>query len=94
MLILDLEAPGSPSIIKFSAAAAAMIMLTGCAVTMPFPPLAPSSRDSHFACRAGYKCSNETKNPRVANCPSKTIDDEKVVDNPPDFILNGSGITE
>jgi hypothetical protein len=38
MLILDLEAPGSPSIIKFSAAAAAMIMLTGCAVTMPFPP--------------------------------------------------------
>ena len=94
MLISDLEAPGSRSIMKFAAAAAAMVILAGCAVTMPFPPLATSSRDSHFACKAGYKCSNETKNARVANRPSKTIDDGKVVDNPPDFLLNGSSSTE
>ena len=94
MLISDLEALGSPSIMKFFAAAAAMIMLAGCAVTMPFPPLATSSRDSHFVCKAGYKCSSETKNARVANRPSKAIDDDKVVDNPPDFILNGSSTTK
>ena len=94
MLISDLEAPGTPSIMRFFAAAAAMIMLAGCAVTMPFPPLATASRDSRFACKAGYKCSNETKNARVANRPSKTIDDGKVVDNPPDFLLNGSSSAE
>jgi len=38
MLISDVEAPVGPSILKFAAAAAAMIMLAGCAVTMPFPP--------------------------------------------------------
>ena len=69
MLISDLEAPGSPSILKFAAAAAATIMLAGCAVTMPFPPLATSSRDSHFACKAGSKCSNEAQEPSSRQSP-------------------------
>ena len=89
MLISDLEAPDSPSILKFAAAAAAMIILAGCAVTMPLPPLATSSRESHFACRAGSKCPNETKNPRVATRGSKPIDDSRIDDDPPDFIVNG-----
>jgi hypothetical protein len=93
MLISDLEAPDSPSILKFAAAAAAMIILAGCAVTMPLPPLATSSRDSQFDCRAGSKCSNETKNARVATRGSKPIDD-RIDDDPPDFIVNGSGTTE
>jgi hypothetical protein len=83
MLISDLEAPGSASIMKFAAAAAAMVILAGCAVTMPFPPLATSSRDSHFGGRAGSKCANETKNPRVANRGSKPIDVGRIDDNHP-----------
>jgi len=97
MLISDLEALGSPSIMKFAAAAAAMIILAGCAVTMPFPPLATSSRDSHFVCKAGSKCPNETRGPRVANRRSKPIDDGKIDDDPPDFMANGGnqvGTTE
>src|SRR6516225_9002636 len=90
MLISDLEAPDSPSTLKFAAAAAAMIILAGCAVTMPLPPLATSSRESHFACRAGSKCPKETKNPRVATRGSKPIDDGRIDDDPPDFIVNGS----
>jgi len=89
MLISDLEAPDTRSILKFAAAAAAMIMLAGCAVTMPLPPLAASSRDPHFACRAGSKCPDETKNPRVATRGSKPIDDGRIDDDPPDFIVNG-----
>jgi hypothetical protein len=97
MLISDLEAPGSRSIMKFAAAAAAMTMLAGCAVTMPFPTIATPTPDWHFACKTGSKCSNEAKNPRVANRRSKPIDDGRVDDDPPDFIVNGGnqvGATE
>ena len=94
MLISDVEAPVGPSILKFAAAAAAMIMLAGCAVTMPFPPLATSSPHSQFACNAGSKCTNETKDPSVANRRSRPIDRVRIDDNPPDFIVNGSSITE
>ena len=94
VLISNLEALGSPSIMKSAAAAAALIALAGCAVTMPFPPLATSSRDSHFACKVGSKCPNETRNPRVANRRSKPIDDGKIDDNPSDFIVNGRSTTE
>jgi hypothetical protein len=93
MLISDVEAPVGPSL-KFIAAAAAMIMLAGCAVKMPFPPLATSSPHSQFACNAGSKCTNETKNPWVANHRSRPIDRVRIDDNPPDFIVNGSSITE
>jgi hypothetical protein len=88
MLISDPEAPRSPSILKFAAAAAAMMILAGCAVTMPLRPLATSGHDSHFACRAGSKCSNETKHP-VAKRRLKPIDDVRIDDDPPDFIVNG-----
>jgi len=94
VLISDIEAPVGPSILKFAAAAAAMIMLAGCAVTMPFPPLARSSPDSHFACNAGSKCTNETKNPRVTTRRSTPIARVKIEDDPPDFIVNGSRTTE
>ena len=89
MVISVLKAPGSPSILKFAAAATAMMILAGCAVTMPLPPLATSNRDSHFACRADSKCPNETKNARVANRRLKPIGDGRIDDNPPDFIVNG-----
>ena len=89
MLISDLEAPGSPSIMKFAAAAAAMTMLAGCAVTMPFPTIGTPTPDWHVACNTGSKCSNEAKNPRVANRRSKPIDDVRIDDDPPDFIVNG-----
>jgi hypothetical protein len=60
--MLKIEAPGSPSIMKLAAAVGAMAVLTGCAVTMPLPPLATpfqNSRDWHPVCRTGSKCSNE-----------------------------------
>jgi hypothetical protein len=89
--MLNIEAPGSPSIMKFAAVAAAMTVLAGCAVAMPFPPLATSVQDGHEwhrACRVGFKC-YETSNSRVAYRPSKPTNDSKVNDDPPDFIVNG-----
>ena len=89
--MLNIEATGSPSIMKFAAAAAAMAVLAGCAVTMPFPPLATSFQDSHDwhrACRAGFKC-YETSNSRVAYRPSKAANDPKIDDDPPNFIVSG-----
>jgi hypothetical protein len=90
--MLKIEAAGSPSIIKLAAAVGAMAVLTGCAVTMPFPPLASpfqGSRDWHPVCRVGSKCSNETSNSRVAYRRSKPADDGKIDDDPPEFIVNG-----
>jgi hypothetical protein len=89
--MLNVEAPGSPSVMKFAAAAAVLAVLGGCAVTMPFPPLATSFQDSHdrhHACRTGFKC-YETSNSRVAYRRSKPADDGRIYDDPPDFIVNG-----
>ena len=89
--MLNFEAHGSPSIMKFAATAAAMSVLPGCALTMPFPPLATSFQDSHDwhrDCRVGFKC-YETSNPRVAYRPSKPANDPKIDDDTPDFIVNG-----
>jgi hypothetical protein len=90
--MLKIEAPGSPSIMKLAAAAGALAMLAGCAVTMPFPPLAtsfPDSGDWHPICWAGSKCSIETSNSRVAYRRLKPANDGKIDDDPPDFIVNG-----
>jgi hypothetical protein len=46
---------------KLAAAAAAMTLLSGCAMAMPLRPLATSSQDSRdrdFYCRADPKCSH------------------------------------
>jgi hypothetical protein len=48
---------------KLAAAAAAMILLSGCAMAMPLRPLATSSQDSRdrdFYCRADPKCSHKS----------------------------------
>jgi hypothetical protein len=82
---------GNRSIMKFAAAAAAMVALAGCAIAVPLPPLATSfqeSRDGHFACKAGSKCSNETTNHRVAYRHSQPVGGGQIDDDPPDFILN------
>jgi hypothetical protein len=91
MLNSELEAYGGPRIMKFAAAAAAMAVLAGCAVTMPFPPLTTSfqgSPDSHAACKPASKCSSETTNSRLAYRRQKPVDDGKIDNDPPDFIVN------
>jgi len=95
MLISDLEAPGSPSIMKFAAAAAAMTMLAGCAVTMPFPTIATPTPDWQSTDKQlinfmmlGLPGASRS-DPRVANRRSKPIDDVRIDDDPPDFIVNG-----
>jgi hypothetical protein len=90
--MLKIEAGGSPSIFKLAGVVGAMAVLTGCAVTMPFPPLATpfqGSSDWHPVCRVGSKCSNETSNSRVAYRRFKPADDDGIYDDPPDFIVNG-----
>jgi hypothetical protein len=91
MLNSELEAYGGPRIMKFAAAVAAMAVLAGCAVTMPFPPLTTSfqgSPDSHAACKPASKCSSETTNFRLAYRRQKPVDDGKIDNDPPDFIVN------
>ena len=79
---------------KFAAAAVATAVLAGCAIAVPLRPLATSSqnsRDRHFACRAGSKCSNETTDQRVAYRRSQPVDGYKIDDDPPDFIRDQDG---
>ena len=48
---------------KLAVAAAAMTLLSGCAMAMPLRPLATSSQDSRdrdFYCRADPKCSHKS----------------------------------
>jgi hypothetical protein len=76
---------------KLAAAAAAMTMLSGCAMAVPLRPLATSSQDSRdreFYCRADPKCSHKSAERRIAYRRSQPIDGGQIYD-PPHFILNG-----
>jgi hypothetical protein len=77
--------------VKFAAAAAAMAVLAGCAISMPLRPLttAPQdSRDNNFTCRDHTKCSDGSTGHRVAYRGSQPVNGGKIDDDPPDFILN------
>ena len=76
---------------KFAAAAAAMVVLTGCAISMPLRPLATApqdSRDNDFACRTHAICRDGSTGHRVAYRGSQPINGGKIDDDPPDFISN------
>jgi hypothetical protein len=76
---------------KLAAEAAAMTLLSGCAMAVPLRPLAISSQDSRdrdFYCRADPKCSHRSEEPRIAYRPSHSVEGGQIHD-PPDFILNG-----
>ena len=75
--------------IKLAVAAAAMIVLAGCAVTMPLRPLTTSSqigRAPDFACGTGTKCSDRTTDHRVSYHRPQLVGGGKIDDDPPDFI--------
>ena len=75
--------------IKLAVAAAAMVVLAGCAVTMPLRPLTTSSqngRASDFACRTGAKCSDRATDHRVSYHRPQLVGGGKIDDDPPDFI--------
>ena len=76
---------------KLATAAAAMTLLSACAMAVHLRPLATSSQDSRdreFYCRADPKCSHRSAERRIAYRRSQPIDGGQVHD-PPDFILNG-----
>ena len=76
---------------KLAAAAAAMTLLSGCAMAMPLRPLATSSQDSRdrdFYCRADPKCSHRGAERLIAYQRSQPVDGGQIHD-PPDFILKG-----
>jgi hypothetical protein len=76
---------------KFAAAATAMAVLSGCAISMPLRPLATApqdSRDNDFACRAHTKCRDGSTGHRVASGGSQPVNGRKIDDDPPDFISN------
>jgi hypothetical protein len=76
---------------KLAAAAAAMTLLSGCAMAVPLRPLAISSQDSRdrdFYCSTDPKCSRRSDEPRIAYRPSPSVAGGQIYD-PPDFILNG-----
>jgi hypothetical protein len=80
---------------KFATAAAAMALLSGCAVAVPLRPLATSSqygRDGHLACSADRKCSNASTEHRLAYRSTHSLQDSKVTsqEDPPSFILNSA----
>jgi hypothetical protein len=91
MLHSEREASVNRNTMKFAAAAAAMAVLAGCAVSVPLRPLATSfqnSRDGDFTCTADPKCPNGTTDHRVAYRRSQPVGGGKIDDDPPDFILN------
>jgi hypothetical protein len=76
---------------KFAAMAAAMTLLSGCAIAVPVRPPGTSyqdSRDGDFYCRADPKCSHSSPERRIAYRRSQSGDGDQA-DDPPDFILNG-----
>jgi hypothetical protein len=76
---------------KLAAAAAAMTLLSGCAMAVPLRTLAASSQDSRdrdFYCRADPKCSHRSAEPRIAYRPSPPVEGGQIY-GPPEFILNG-----
>jgi hypothetical protein len=94
MLHWESETSAHRNIMKFATAAAAMAVLAGCAVAVSLPPLATSpqtSRDRDFACRAGSKCPNGTRDHRVAYRRSQPVGGGKIDDDPPDFIGDQDG---
>jgi hypothetical protein len=75
---------------KLAATAAAMALLSGCAIAVPLRPLGSSrdSRDSGFYCRADPKCSHKSAEGRIAYRRPQPVGGDQIHD-PPDFILNG-----
>jgi len=73
-----------------AATAAAMTLLSGCAIAVPLRPLASSqdSRDRDFYCRVDPKCSHKSAEGRIAYRRPQPVDGRQIHD-PPDFILNG-----
>ena len=77
---------------KLAVAAAAMTLLSGCAMAMPLRPLATSSQDSRdrdFYCRADPKCSHRGAARRIAYQRSQPVDGGQIHD-PPDFNLKAA----
>jgi len=80
--------------LKLATAAAAMVMLAGCAVAR-LSPLTTASRDNRnreFACTANSKCSTAItshQGPFRRLQPVQPVGGDNIADDPPDFILNG-----
>jgi acid stress chaperone HdeB len=66
--------------IKFSAAAAAVAVLAGCAVAVPLPVVTPAKapRDLELACTADRKCPNATAEHPAASPRSRSASGNKV----------------
>jgi hypothetical protein len=67
--------------IKLAVAATAMVVLAGCAVTMPLRPLTTSSQNGRapgFACRTDAKCYNGTTDQQVSYRRSQLIGGGKI----------------
>jgi hypothetical protein len=78
--------------LKLAAAAAAVAVLAGCAVAVPLRPLTTASQDSRdrdFACTANSKCTKAIMSNRRTSRSSQPVAGGNIVDDPPDFILNG-----
>jgi hypothetical protein len=91
MLHSEPRASVNRNVIKFSAAAAAMAVLAGCAISMPLRPLAtapPDIRDNDFSCRAHTDCRDGSIGHRIAHRESQSVNGGKIDDDPPDFISN------
>jgi hypothetical protein len=75
---------------KLAAMAAAMTLLSGCAIAVPLRPLASSrdSRDKDFYCRIDPKCSHKSAEGRIAFQRPQPVDGGQI-HAPPDFIVNG-----
>src|ERR1700724_766325 len=76
---------------RLAAAAAAMTVLAGCAMTVPLRSLAISSQDSRdrdFYCRTDSKCSHGSAARRIAYQRPQPVDGDQIHD-PPDFIVKG-----
>ena len=71
---------------KLAVAAAAMTLLSGCAMAMPLRPLATSSQDSRDR---DPKCSHRGAERRIAYQRSQPVDSGQIHD-PPDFNLKAA----
>ena len=78
--------------LKFAAAATAMAVLAGCAITIPLRPLTTASqhsRDRDVACTANSNCPNAIKSHRrISHHSQQPLGAGNIADDPPDFILN------
>jgi hypothetical protein len=77
--------------LKLAAAAAAVAVLSGCAVAVPLQPVITAwqdSRDRDFTCKTYPKCTKPIVSNQRTSRSSQPVGGGNVVDDPPDFILN------